>query len=934
MRTPVALLKFTAKALINYVSFGIGGDLCIEVLPEVARDIWTWWAGERSEQQLLTELQELAQAPVGDVWPHVNQIVQELAGERPPEVRQMLAAYLAQVPVMIRRSLRRPSDPGGTTIPAGLVLRKGEDLVRFLPTRLPRFKSGDFPLSGLDWQLDELLGIGGFGEVWKAHNPRLPSKPPVALKFCLDQKAARALDNEAKLLDRVSQQCTHPGIVRLLETYLRADPPCLAYEYIEGGDLSGLIQEWHHGRGPSPGQAAKVMLRLTEIVGYVHQLSPPIVHRDLKPANILIQTGGKEGKRSLKIADFGIGGVAASASLRLSQDAKTRHSQTLATVSQGSYTLLYASPQQIAGQPPDVRDDVYALGVIWYQLLTGELNSGAPSGLRWMQALKQRGMNNNQLKLLASCFEALPEHRPADAVQLGERLQALFFQEKPSTKPLLVKPLEPPPELVSDAILVKPLTPGAEPRDGSKGQAPEVIPVEAAQPREERPPRQPKAGFRRAVIALLLLVGLLVIIPGALIAYIAYHPFGATNDAYRRNDTGRTSWRVRVETKSPKGEEGPNLPPAGNTPPVVSPPNTGFPGPGGGGIEPPGARARNQPPTLVLTGLHGKPKPRTFRFPGTITYSPDSQYVAAGCSRLEKTEGLQTRYVEPGVVAIWDTKTGTNRYKKETKDKETFYDVRRIIFGDNSDTLWVSLEASAFLQLRLGGWRLNWKRDEFTRAPGSLLCKTADGKNLLTANVYGVGLYTATDPSKYIGSIYRPIKEKKSVVSAKCDPNGKFVAVGYTDTLTKGVMSDVIFYNLNSKKMITSFELEKELVLRGMALDNRGRRLAVLSSIYRSLKDSRTVHVWNIANRTIEKIFSTQTTGFTDGAIHFHPDGNRIALIGDKGIIQFWDVRSATITATFDPQNSRKPEVLDISPDGAYLGAVCRSGEVLLWRLR
>ena len=72
---------------------------------------------------------------------------------------------------MIRRSLRRPSDPSGKTTAAGTAFRKPDDLAPLLPAGLPRFKAGDRPLPGVDWELVELLGVGGFGEVWKARNP-------------------------------------------------------------------------------------------------------------------------------------------------------------------------------------------------------------------------------------------------------------------------------------------------------------------------------------------------------------------------------------------------------------------------------------------------------------------------------------------------------------------------------------------------------------------------------------------------------------------------------------------------------------------------------------------------------------------------------------------------------------------------------------------
>src|SRR5581483_1057782 len=112
-------------------------------------------------------------------------------------------------------------------------------------------------------------------------------------------------------------------------------------------------------------------------------LQPAIVHRDLKPSNILVQAA-PGGDLRLKVADFGIGGVAARQALgQASRQAASAF--LLTTAVHGSYTPLYASPQQKQGQPPDPRDDVFSLGVIWYQLLTGSLTAARPGGSRWRQ---------------------------------------------------------------------------------------------------------------------------------------------------------------------------------------------------------------------------------------------------------------------------------------------------------------------------------------------------------------------------------------------------------------------------------------------------------------------------------------------------------------------------------------------------------------------
>src|SRR5262249_47326684 len=149
------------------------------------------------------------------------------------------------------------------------------------------------------------------------------------------------------------------------------DPPCLEYEYVGGGDLTGLIEEMRAKGGPSLTEAAKIVLNLAGTVGFAHQHQPPIVHRDLKPANLLVGRSLK-GKIALRIADFGIGGLAATKAIeeatRLGPGQASRATMGL----RGAYTPLYASPQQVRGEPPDPRDDVHALGVIWYQLVTNQ----------------------------------------------------------------------------------------------------------------------------------------------------------------------------------------------------------------------------------------------------------------------------------------------------------------------------------------------------------------------------------------------------------------------------------------------------------------------------------------------------------------------------------------------------------------------------------
>ncbi len=449
MRKSLIILTCIGKGALK----AFGGGVIVDIL-KISEDVWKELGKESKEAQRIAEIQQIAQASAEAMREMVRETVREIAPERPQESRQQLEDYLFSVQSQVRRSLRRPSDSGGTTIPPGLRLGKAEDLAALIPPRLPRFKPGDRPLPGVDLEIVELLGIGGFGEVWRARNPRMHSQEEVALKFCVDESASESLRREAALLDRVmSEGQGHPGLVQLKRTYLSANPPCLEYELVAGGDLGGLIQSWHHEHGGvTPSKAAGIILRIARIVGFAHQLAPPIVHRDLKPSNILV-VSRDENKIDFKVADFGIGGIATeeAAKARLVLSATD---ESLTAAHHGSYTPLYASPEQMRGENPDPRDDVHALGVIWHHLLTGNLSEGAPTGGGWKRNLAAMNMDDRLIGLLESCIEGRAQDRPASANHLFATLDTLIH-------PAAVTPVAEPRQAPQPIRVVLPTPPAA-----------------------------------------------------------------------------------------------------------------------------------------------------------------------------------------------------------------------------------------------------------------------------------------------------------------------------------------------------------------------------------------------------------------------------------------------------------------------------------------
>jgi len=167
-----------------------------------------------------------------------------------------------------------------------------------------------------------------------------------------------------------------------------------------------------------PEAALKLMRRLCEIVGKAHKKG--IVHRNLKPTNVLLHpTEG--GKFTVWVTDFGWGQIAATRSLSLSRGGTPRAEQVRLSML-GGYTPLYASPQLSRKEPPDARDDVYSLGMIWLQLLKRSPSASVPVGADWVEEFRPAGFTETQARVLTSCLSTRPDVRPADANVLVELL--------------------------------------------------------------------------------------------------------------------------------------------------------------------------------------------------------------------------------------------------------------------------------------------------------------------------------------------------------------------------------------------------------------------------------------------------------------------------------------------------------------------------------
>lgn len=255
------------------------------------------------------------------------------------------------------------------------------------------------------WRLDSFLGMGSFGEVWSGSNPLHPDRR--AFKMFTRPGAAEWLNREGKTLYAVRQHLAgQPTVIGYLDVALDASPhPYLVLEYVEGGSLEDWILTPPDDR---------ISLDRAEVVeGVVRGLAEAhrhgITHRDLKPANVLLTPAGLP-----KVADFGLGhvdptGAAATGSAGASQ---------AVVIGTRMYLPPEAADPYAARQP--TQDDVFALGVLWYQVLTGRLERPPYD---FADRLAEADVDSRTVRLVARCL-AHPDRRYADAGSLLVELEA------------------------------------------------------------------------------------------------------------------------------------------------------------------------------------------------------------------------------------------------------------------------------------------------------------------------------------------------------------------------------------------------------------------------------------------------------------------------------------------------------------------------------
>jgi hypothetical protein len=202
------------------------------------------------------------------------------------------------------------------------------------------------------YQLADRIGAGGMGTVYRA---TAPDGATVAIKLLHPEASRVELLERFRREGEALRRLVHPRVVRLIDLGDDAGTPYLVTELVDGSDLAAVLAT----RRPSVAEAAAIMIQVCEGVAAAHAVG--IVHRDLKPANVLVAGDG-----SAKVVDFGLAQLAGDPMLA---------SLTRTDVAMG--TMNYLAPEQRrSAKTVDGRADVFALGVMFYELITGEVPLG------------------------------------------------------------------------------------------------------------------------------------------------------------------------------------------------------------------------------------------------------------------------------------------------------------------------------------------------------------------------------------------------------------------------------------------------------------------------------------------------------------------------------------------------------------------------------
>ncbi len=286
------------------------------------------------------------------------------------------------------------------------------------------------------YELEREIGRGGMGRVYRAldtHLGRIVALKKLPLEVTHDAELRRRLAREA----RAASALSHPGVATVYEFVEQPDESFIVFEYVEGLTLRERLSQ----RRFTTEEVLDIGLQLADALATAHDRG--IVHRDLKPENIML-TPGPERPGRTKILDFGLAKLRRPVTPAALAGAGAEETGTVTTAAGLLVgTINYMSPEQLEGEPVDARSDLYALGLVLYELATG-VNPfvGATATSTIAKILKDEPAPVHQRnpvapaeldRILRKCLRKRPEERYQSARELLVDLHNLRRELTPAT---------------------------------------------------------------------------------------------------------------------------------------------------------------------------------------------------------------------------------------------------------------------------------------------------------------------------------------------------------------------------------------------------------------------------------------------------------------------------------------------------------------------
>ena len=275
------------------------------------------------------------------------------------------------------------------------------------------------------YRLTDRLATGGSAEVWRAHDEQLERDVAVKLlhpHLLPDERSRARLAAEARAVAGLA----HPGIVAIYDVDVEGEAPGVVLELVDGESLAARLAR---GGPLPPAEAARIAAEVGEALFHAHQRG--VVHRDVKPGNILLEPDGRA-----RLVDFGIA--------RTLDEAAERLTMTGSVMG----TLRYMAPEQLVGGEIGPKTDLWGLGAVLHEMLTGRPPYAAITPVALADAQRNEvvdltGIEPSLAEIVRACLAVDPAARPVHAGAVAEALRG-WLAGDPSVAPPLVAASPPP----------------------------------------------------------------------------------------------------------------------------------------------------------------------------------------------------------------------------------------------------------------------------------------------------------------------------------------------------------------------------------------------------------------------------------------------------------------------------------------------------------